>query len=162
MDYLDFFKKLEEEKIDYLIVGGLALIIYGSPRFTYDIDLVILLEEENILKLLNVLTQFGYKVKIPVNPFDFAKSEIREEWIKNKNMKAMNFYNDNNKMPEVDIVIEGVDFDKLKKKKKTIKVKDVLLSVVSITDLIEMKKKAGRKIDLEDIEYLEIIMGNNV
>ena len=162
MEYLDFFKKLNNEKIEYLIVGGLAMIIYGAPRFTYDIDIVIALENKNIFKLMTILGKLGYKVKIPVNPLDFADKEIREDWIKNKNMKAFNFYNDNSNIPELDIVIAEADYELLKKNQKHFFVDDVLLPLPSIDDLIAMKNNAGRKVDYEDVEFLKIIEKNNV
>jgi len=162
MEYLDFFKELNEKGIEYIIVGGLALIIHGSPRFTYDIDVVLSLEDDNIYKFINILIEAGYKAKVPVNPIDFADKRNREEWINNKNMKAFNFYNENSSLPEIDIVIFGVDYKELKDNAKEFEIDDVKLSVASIKDLIKMKNNAARKVDLEDIEYLKIIEVNNV
>jgi len=41
MEYLQLFKKLSEEQVRYLICGGLAVNIYGIPRMTADIDLLL-------------------------------------------------------------------------------------------------------------------------
>ena len=49
LDYQTIFKKLNQKKIDYLVVGGLAVNFHGIPRMTYDLDLMILLEPNNIL-----------------------------------------------------------------------------------------------------------------
>jgi hypothetical protein len=75
--------------IDYLVVGGLAVNFHGVPRMTYDIDLMILLQPENILKLVSQLTRWGYKPKTPVDPRDLADEKKRNSWIGDKGMKAL-------------------------------------------------------------------------
>jgi hypothetical protein len=56
LDYQTIFREFNRLEIDYLVVGGLAVNFHGVPRMTYDIDLMILLQSENILKLLSQLT----------------------------------------------------------------------------------------------------------
>jgi hypothetical protein len=72
LDFQTIFKELNEIGIDYLVVGGLAVNFHGVPRMTYDMDLMILLESENIFKLVTQLTQWGYRSKIPIDPRDLA------------------------------------------------------------------------------------------
>ncbi len=72
LDFQTIFKEFNGLRIDYLVVGGLAVNFHGVPRMTYDIDLMILLEPENILKLVMKLTQWGYKPKVPIDPKDLA------------------------------------------------------------------------------------------
>jgi len=57
LDFQTIFKELNRIGIDYLVVGGLAVNFHGVPRMTYDIDLMVLLEPENILKFVTKLTQ---------------------------------------------------------------------------------------------------------
>jgi predicted nucleotidyltransferase len=59
---MDLFQKfltvvdaLENEGVDYVLIGGYAVIIYGMPRLTQDIDLFIKANEINISKLKNAL-----------------------------------------------------------------------------------------------------------
>lgn len=68
LDFQAIFKGLHELGVDYLVVGGLAVNFHGVPRMTYDIDLMILLQPENIFKLVAKLTQWSYRPKIPVDP----------------------------------------------------------------------------------------------
>ena len=160
MKYLDFFNKLNQKNIEYLIVGGLAAVIYGSPRFTYDIDIVLKLDDENIYNFVGIMIDNGYKIKIPVNPYDFAIPEKREDWIKNKNMKALNFYNDCSNLPEVDIVIDNADYTEFQKTKKVFIIEGIEIPIVSIDDLIKMKENAGRNVDFEDIKFLNFVKRN--
>jgi hypothetical protein len=56
LDFQTVFKELNGLGIDYLVVGGLAVNFHGVPRMTYDIDLMVLLEREDILKHVTQLT----------------------------------------------------------------------------------------------------------
>jgi hypothetical protein len=61
-------------------------------------------------------------------------------------------------MKEVDIIIESpVSFENAKKNVVRIKIDDIILPVISINDLIKMKKAAGRDVDALDIKELKKI-----
>lgn len=51
---------LEELKIPYLITGGVAIVVWGRPRYTADIDIIIELKKEKIKKLVSTLIKEGY------------------------------------------------------------------------------------------------------
>jgi len=159
LDYKAIFKELNDLEIDYLVVGGLAVNFHGVPRMTYDIDLMILLETENIQKLVNKFTQWGYKPKAPVNPKDFADDLKRNLWIQDKGMKALNFFSNTLPIGEIDIVIDSpIPYNVLKARAVKIQLQGMRIPVISIHDLIELKIQAGRKQDLSDVEYLKIIL----
>jgi hypothetical protein len=61
LDYRTIFKDMNEASVDYIIVGGLAVNFYGVPRMTYDLDLMIALNPENILKLVSRFSAWGYQ-----------------------------------------------------------------------------------------------------
>ena len=93
MYYFDILKELFNRKIDYLIVGGLAVNLYGVPRVTQDIDIILALDKENILKLNGIFSSLGYVPRLPgVDPEELADPVIREDWTVNKNLKAFSFY----------------------------------------------------------------------
>ena len=48
LDYLAIFRKFNEKGIGYIVVGGLAVNLYGIPRMTYDIDILLDLDDKNI------------------------------------------------------------------------------------------------------------------
>lgn len=86
---------------------------------------------------------------------DFAKREKREDWIKNKNMKAFNLVNPEWAMSEIDVVINTpVDYKKASENVNHIRLQAISIPTISIDDLIKMKKKTGRRQDKADIRYL--------
>ena len=52
---------LETEKLDYLIMGGLATSIIGEARMTQDIDILIFIGKDNIVQLLNAAKKIGFR-----------------------------------------------------------------------------------------------------
>jgi hypothetical protein len=159
LDYKGIFKELNRLKIDYLVVGGLAVNFHGVPRMTYDIDLMILLKSDNILKLITKLTRWGYKPKIPIDPKDLADRTKRNSWIRDKGMKALNFYSEKLPIGEIDLVFDSpIPYDKLKSRAVKIEFQGGRIPVVSIRDLIELKQRAGRKQDLADVEHLKLVL----
>jgi hypothetical protein len=65
-------KALNGAKVQYLIVGGLAVVAHGYERLTRNVDLVIGLKPRNIIRGLRALMKIGYRMSIPVTPEDFA------------------------------------------------------------------------------------------
>jgi hypothetical protein len=61
-------RALNEAGAQRLIVGGLAVNAHGYERFTKNLDLVIGLERENIIRGLRALMAMGYNMRIPVTP----------------------------------------------------------------------------------------------
>jgi len=146
LDYQTIFRALNRLGIDYLLVGGLAVNFHGIPRMTYDIDLLILLQPENILNLVAQLTRWNYRPKIAVDPTDLAD-------------EAFHFYNDTSPVGEIDLVLESpIPFDQLKSRAIIFDLQGEKIPTVSIPDLIELKLHAGRKQDLADVEHLKLIM----
>jgi predicted nucleotidyltransferase len=159
LDYKVIFKDLNKLGIDYLVVGGLAVNFHGVPRMTYDIDLMILPQSDNILRMVKKLTQWGYKPKIPVDPKDLANEVKRNIWIQNKGMKALNFYSEKLPIGGIDLVFDSpIPYDKLKSRAVRIELQGDRVPVVSIRDLIELKQQASRKQDLADVESLKKIL----
>lgn len=156
LDYIAIFKKLNEKKVKYIVVGGVAINLYGIPRMTYDIDLMLDLKDKNLEKFLELMKEWGFKPKIPVEIMDFARKEKRDDWITNKNMKAFNLINPKWAMSEIDIIISSpIDYKEASKKMNRIRVQHINIPVISLDDLILMKQGTGRKQDQADIRYLK-------
>ncbi|MBI5607237.1 MAG: hypothetical protein HY879_28220, partial [Deltaproteobacteria bacterium] len=145
-----------KKKIKYLIVGGLAVNLYGVPRVTQDIDLIISTKKPNILKIIKVLNDLGYIPRLPVNPKDLTDSEKVKDWIENRNLKAFSFYHKRDNYKVIDILlVHPLHFEESFKSKTVKKVEDVEIYLASINDLIITKEFSGRMQDASDIKMLK-------
>ena len=155
--YGEILREFQKEKVRYVIVGGIAVNLLGSLRSTADMDIVVKMSNDNLRKVVSILKRKGYHVKQPVDPMGIANEKIRHEWIHNKHMKAFNFYKED-ELKEVDIIIESpVSYEEAKKGALKIKIEDTILPVISIDNLIKMKRNTGRSVDKFDIGELKKI-----
>lgn len=159
LDYLGIFRELNKKKIKYAVVGGLAVNLHGIPRMTYDIDLLLYLEDGNIKKFLMLMKIWGFKPKVSVDIMDFACKDKRADWIRRKNMKAFNLVNPAWAISEVDVIIDTpVNYAEAARNLNRIALKGVSVPTISISDLIKMKKISDRAQDKEDIKNLRKIL----
>lgn len=156
MFYLDVLEQFYKDGVRYLIVGGLAVNLYGVPRVTHDIDVIIATDRENILKINGILKALGYVPRSPVNPDDMADSRSLREWIEERNLKAFSFYNKEHNYKVVDIVlVHPLDFDKAFDQKTIRTASGMQIYLAAMDDLFRMKAESGRDQDLSDIEMLK-------
>jgi hypothetical protein len=140
-DYRDFIQSLNESKVEYLIVGGYAVIHYGYPRLTIDIDIWINPTKENAQRVYSALEYFEYpmeKVNLedfftPDQVFQIGRAPVRIDLLTS---------------------IEGVDFESAFKNKITVKDNGMDIPIIGIDDLKKNKKAVGRHKDLDDLEKL--------
>jgi len=154
--YKEILIELEKQGVKYLVIGGIAVNLYGHPRVTKDLDLMISFEKNNMDKFLEIVKSFGLKPRVPVEPEELADKNKRDFWKKEKNMKVFSFYNPKNDLEIIDIMIQDyLDFDEAYLKKETISDANLSVSMISIDDLIKLKELANRPRDREDIEVLK-------
>ena len=156
MLYERFFRVLNAEKLNYLVAGGIAVNLHGFARATGDLDILISMTDEHVKKFVRAVKKLGLVPRIPVKIEDFADPKMRNEWARKKNMKVFSVYNPDNPMEHVDVMIhEVVDFDQAYENRVVMHARDLEIPVVGISDLVKMKKAAGRERDLIDIKALE-------
>ena len=161
MYYIELFENFYKNKIRYLITGGLAVNLYGIPRVTMDVDLLVDLTYENVKNLNNVLKKLNYASIYP-DIKSFSCENI-DYWIKYRNMVAFSFKNLNEHFKQIDILLEpSKNFKFYWRKKEIRKINNIEIYLVSIDDLIEMKKKSNRIQDKKDIEFLEKIKNGKI
>jgi hypothetical protein len=106
MYYEEVFAALNKAGVRYLVVGGVAVVIYGVLRLTADLDLMVDLESGNLKKFLRALEVLGYKPKLPVRANDFADPKKRAKWIADKNMKMFSFFHPQMEYKVIDVFID--------------------------------------------------------
>ena len=70
-DFKELFQALNAQGVEYLIVGGYAVIFHTEPRFTKDLDIWIKPDPENAGKLMASFRQFGLPL-VDIDESDFA------------------------------------------------------------------------------------------
>lgn len=152
--YEEILRDFQKNKVKYVLAGGIAFNLLGPMRATSDLDILVKMTDKNLEKIVKILKKHGYYVKQPIDPMDIANKKIREDWIKNKGMKAFNFYKGDG-WREVDIIIDSpIPFEKAIRTSIVIKAGNLKLPVISIDNLIKMKKSTGREKDKSDINIL--------
>lgn len=142
-DFRDFIQSLNKFEVEYILVGGYAVIIRGYSRSTGDMDIWVNKTEANYHKLQNAIVAFGLPSKA-----------IRKDQFFSDEFDVFSF----GKPPfaiEVMTAVKGLDFEKTYQA-STVECIDNTLNVriIHLNQLIEAKKAAGRSKDLNDIENL--------
>ena len=141
-DFEDFIELLNNNDVKYLIVGAYALALYAKPRNTGDIDIFFLPEEENTIKILNTLKEFGFG-EIGIKKEDLlTKGRIIQLGINPVRIDLMNS-------------IDGVDFNEAYPNLKKSNFGRTLANFISYKDLIKNKLSSNRKKDQADLEELQ-------
>ncbi|MHA1689661.1 MAG: hypothetical protein ACTSUN_10050 [Promethearchaeota archaeon] len=89
-----------------------------------------------------MLEELGYVPRFPIDPHDLLSPKIVQDWIDNQNLKAFTFYNKKDNFKEIDLVLaHPLNFDQAFEKRIIKNVEDVEIYLISLDDLIIMKKK---------------------
>jgi len=156
MFYEELFRQLNKKRIDYVVVGGVALVMHGVVRFTADLDLMLHLEEKNLRRFVDLMGEMGYKPRIPVRAEGLVDVDQREQWVEEKNMLVFSFYHPREAVSLVDVFIqELLPFEEIKAHAVEMKLGNLSVPVISIEDMIIMKKQSDRPQDAEDIKALK-------
>jgi predicted nucleotidyltransferase len=142
LDRLDpVFKSFQKYDVKYLVIGGIAAIVHGVPRNTFDLDILIEPTRENADRVLTALLEAGLGTATLTNPEELLKHEVT-------------IFRD---FVQVDVQTRtpGIEFGPAWTRRTMVDFEGQTLSVVCLEDLIASKKAAGRKIDLEDVQLLE-------
>jgi len=154
----EIFKSLADAQVEYVVVGGLAVIMHGHLRVTRDLDLVVGLTQDNCLRALVALETIGLRPRLPVAMADFADPTKRQDWIDNRNMLVFQLWDPANPERSVDVFVrEPFNFATMRAEATVKDLDGVPIPVASIRHLIAMKQTAGRRHDLDDIEALQDI-----
>lgn len=154
----EIFKALADAEVDYVVVGGLAVIMHGHLRATRHLDLVIGLQPDNCSKAMGALGGIGLRPRLPVTLADFADPAKRQDWSQNRNMMVLQLWDPANPERSVDVFVrEPMDFQSMLANASSKDLDGVPIRVASIPHLILLKEAAGRPLDIDDIEALRDI-----
>lgn len=140
-NFSEFIALLNANDVEYLLVGGYAVMFHGYPRFTGDMDIWVRPSEENARKILTVLSVFGMGlIELEIKDFTNDESVVQFGY----------------PPVRIDVMtsIDGVEFDEAFPKRVVKTVSGVSVNVIHLDDLKTNKRKTGRFKDLNDIEHL--------
>ena len=154
-------RALNSAHVRYLLVGGLAVNAHGYGRNTFDVDIVIQLDPQNIQKAFDALRMADYHSQQPISASDFGNRTLRESWRKEKNMFVLKFWSDSHRETPLDIfVYEPFDFDvEWAAAWWQEFASDLRVPVIRLDALRQMKREAGRPQDLADLDELNLLYG---
>lgn len=148
---------LDESGVDFVVVGGVAVVLHGSLRTTVDLDVVIDLASPDAEAAMAALEAAGLEPRLPVAARDFADPGVRRAWIHDKGMQVFTML-DPTGLLLVDVFVESpIPFDELLGDAVAVTVDGHQVRIASIDHLIAMKRLAGRPQDIADIEALQAL-----
>ena len=141
---------LESAGVRYALVGGFAVALHGAVRGTVDVDVILAWDARSLRAAEEALKGIGLVSRLPITADEVF--QFRDEYIRNRNLIAWNFYNPKDLTEQLDIVIST---DLKGKRVEKIRTGEGTMRVLARKDLIAMKRASGRPQDLADIAALE-------
>ncbi len=142
-DFRDFIKTLNKFGVEYILVGGYAVILNGYRRSTGDMDIWVNVTQANYKKIFASFLDFG----LPTTDF------TEKNFLENTEMDVFTYG-----MPPVCIEIlksvKGAEFNAAYTISKIYEEDDLPIRFIHLNTLLDAKKAAGRHKDLDDIEKL--------
>jgi predicted nucleotidyltransferase len=143
-DWIELLRSFAARSVEFLLIGGQAVIAHGYPRLTKDMDLWLRPSPENGKRALTALVDFGTPL-VDFTPERFAEPDTivmigREPF-------------------RVDLLtsIPGVVFEEAWARRTSVELDGITVPLIGRADLIANKKAVGRLQDLADVEALEAI-----
>lgn len=137
----DVFKSFQEHDVRYVVIGGIASVLHGVPRATFDLDILIEATPKNAERLLHALLDAGLGTASLTSVEDLLAHEIT-------------VFKDRVRI-DVQTSTLGVSFDQAWNHRQTVSYQGQSFFILSKEDLIRSKRAAGRAVDLDDVRLLE-------
>lgn len=140
-EYLSFVRLMNEENVDYVILGGHAVIAHGFLRTTGDVDILVRPSTENAERLLRVMKRYGYtNDEFELSDFTRVPSYLS--------------FSRHDGYIDVMTFTPGVTFDECYENRLVLDIYGTAVSFINLRELIKTKRAVGRPQDLMDIENL--------
>jgi hypothetical protein len=128
--------------VRYIVIGGIAAILHGVPRATFDLDILIKATPQNVHRLLDALIDVKFGTALLTTAEEVLNHEI-------------SIFQDRVRI-DVQIRTPGLNFENVWQKRVTMTYQNQEFYILSKDDLIVSKMAAGRAIDLSDVNLLRL------
>lgn len=143
-DFKDFFSLLNHYNVEYILVGGYAVILRGYSRSTGDLDIWVNKTSSNFILLHKALHRFGLPLEaVPEKQFFSDDFDVFSFGVPPNAIEIMT-------------AVKGVEFLIAFNAATMEQVDDISIRVIHLKNLLEAKKAAGRSKDVNDIENLPL------
>lgn len=152
-DPVEICAVLLEEGVEFVVLGGFAAVIHGSPLPTEDVDVIPSRTEENFERLAIALTRLDAKIRTANEP---VATKIDAAFIRNMPMML----NRVTKHGDLDLTFapsgELTSYEQWLQRARQAQLRDGLIVVVAaLDDIIASKVAANRPKDQRALPYLE-------
>ena len=136
---------LVTNRVDFAVVGGVAVIFNGYPRLTLDVDILVADRRDNLLRLLDCLAGWGEGWARELRPEDFAAQE--------GSIRVMEEF-------DLDIFtrMRGKALDDFRPRLRYLETSNVRIAYLAPADLIFLKQDSWREKDKLDVLALREIL----
>ncbi len=135
-------RHLDKSEIPYMIIGGQAVLLYGTPRLTRDIDITLGVDTDKFSTIEEICNQLGLEI-LPENPAEFARET-----------KVLPAEEPNSRI-RVDFIFSFTEYEaRAIKRAKKVTMDDYPVKFASPEDIIIHKMLAARAIDTEDVKNI--------
>ena len=151
MDSFDAFEVLTRHGVRFVIIGGIAGRLLGSPTVTDDIDICYARDARNLEALAEALRELGAELRGPNIPDDLPFL------LDAKTLEMGDHFTFRTRAGPLDclgIPSGTTGFDDLARDAVEMDLDGLIVRVASIDDLIRMKRAAGREKDLIEVQVL--------
>lgn len=144
-------RRLAAAEVDFVVVGGVAVVVQALPRFTRDLDVCYSTDAANLERMAAVLSDIGARLRGIDEDLPFVPDArlLRQTQILTLTTAE----------GELDLLVDPAGappYADLRARADNIDLDGLTIRVASIGDLLAMKRAAGRPQDLIDVEALEI------
>jgi len=143
-------RRLVDGGVDFVVIGGVAVIAQASPRLTKDLDISYATAAANLEALGSVLMAADAKLRLIDEDVSFVPDA--------RTLRRTQILTLTTVDGDLDLLVDPAGcprYDDLKRNADRIDIEGLQVLVASIDDLIAMKRAAGRPQDLIDLEALE-------
>jgi predicted nucleotidyltransferase len=147
----ELVRALVDGGVDFVIVGGVAVVLQAMPRFTKDLDICYSTAEDNLDTLGHVLVGLKARLRGIPEPVPFVPD--------GHTLRRTQILCLTTPVGDVDLLVNpdgAPDYDTLRERASVMELSGRSVRIASVEDLLGMKRAAGRPQDLADIESLEV------
>lgn len=143
----------ERNQLDYAIMGGIAVRVHGIPRPTYDVDMEVAIQDDQLAMLFNQAEELGYEIA-PIYRTGWRDTVGSMPLVKLKTYLAAG------QSVDVDLFLNETDFQRsVMSRRMAVEFEGRSLWFVTPEDLLLFKLIANRPRDIGDVEDVLFIQG---